>query len=459
VYGADAAAGLVTTRGQSSAASHPAARHTLGPVENQPQPEDDPQGETAVVPAIASSELPGELVDGIRRTCEGVLAGSWREGTRRDGVPFGYTCPSPGHYPWQWYWDSCFAAMAWRRFDPPRARRELTSLVAAARPDGFIGHTIFWNKPLSGARRFTYNVTSPHAPMTSTIQPPALAWGWRIAVGDPRSEPGIMRQHEWLAAHRDLDGDGLIWLLQPDESGLDASPQFDRVWKREAHGLPGYVRLVRRNRHFEFDLRRVAAAGGPVVCEVMTNVLYSLSRSALGLPSLTATLVERCYDERRGVFWPVVRPDPGGAQVLTWAALSPLALPDLPQEIGHRLVQEHLLDERQFWLPVPPPSVAAEDPSYSTQDRGFLALRRYWRGPTWINAAWLLWLGLVRLGYAEQASELARRVADAVARQGLREYYHPRTGQGMGARDFAWSALVVELTEPDPRAATSYLEP
>jgi glycogen debranching enzyme len=77
-----------------------------------------------------------------------------------------------------------------------------------------------------------------------------------------------------------------------------------------------------------------------------------------------------------------------------------------------------------------------------------LGLRRYWRGPTWVNAAWLLWLGLSRLGYP-QADELAQRMAAAVDAAGLREYYDPRTGAGMGARDFAWSTLVLELIEPD----------
>ena len=86
----------------------------------------------------------------------------------------------------------------------------------------------------------------------------------------------------------------------------------------------------------------------------------------------------------------------------------------------------------------------------------FLGLRRYWRGPTWVNAAWLIWLGLVRLGYP-QADELAFRVAAAVEGEGLREYYDPITGAGMGARDFAWSTLVLELAQPDERAAASYL--
>ncbi len=102
------------------------------------------------------------------------------------------------------------------------------------------------------------------------------------------------------------------------------------------------------------------------------------------------------------------------------------------------------------------PSVAADDPSFSSRDRS-LFLRRYWRGPTWVNAAWLLWLGLVRLGYAEAAGELARRLVPAIDRGSLREYYDPYTAAGMGASGFAWSALAMELAEPDPAAARSHL--
>jgi hypothetical protein len=396
--------------------------------------------------------------DEIHALCERVLRQNWREGfATTDGTPFAYTCPSPGHYPWQWYWDSCFTAIAWRRFDPERSRRELESLLAAQRPDGFIGHTLFWNTPLTGVRRFTYNVTERHAPTTASIQPPLLAWAWRIAVGDPGEVPAIARQHDWLAANRDLDGDGLIWIVQPDESGLDASSQFDAIWRHRAHSRPGYLLLVRRNRRLSYDARAIEAAGGPVCCEVMTNVLYSLARSSLGRPSLTPRIVDRMYDEPSGLFWPLARPAPAREPALTWTALSPLALPDLPEDIGRELVERHLLDPRRFWLPVPPPSVSAADPAFSTRDLNAIGARLYWRGPTWVNAAWLVWLGLVRLGYEEQADTLATRLTSTVRSQGLREYYNPYTGSGMGAVDFGWSSLVLELTAPDPRAGSSYL--
>jgi len=293
--------------------------------------------------------------------------------------------------------------------------------------------------------------------MTSTIQPPQLAWSWRIAVGDPAAEREIVRHHEWIRAHRDLEGDGLIWLLQPDESGLDASPQFDPIWGSRAQGLPGFPLLVARNRRLGFDIERVRAAGGPVVCAVLPNVMHGLSELALGRPSITPALIDRLYDDHIGAFRPRASPPARRQLPFCWDALSPLALPDLPEEIGRRLVEEHLLEPKRFWLPVPPPSVAADEPAFSRRDR-FLGLRRYWRGPTWVNEAWLLSLGMRRLGYGDEADELARRLAALVPRERVREYYDPYTGNGMGARQFAWSTLVAELADPDPRSLGSFVD-
>ena len=142
---------------------------------------------------------------------------------------------------------------------------------------------------------------------------------------------------------------------------------------------------------------------------------------------------------------------------MTWAALSPLALPDLPEAIGRRLVEEHLLDPERFWLPVAPPSVPANDPTFSRRE-STLGIKRYWRGPTWINAAWLVWLGLNRLGYTDEAETLSAGLASAVGISGLREYYDPYDGKGMGATDFAWSSLIIEMLDPDSRARGSYLD-
>ena len=395
------------------------------------------------------------LADDALALAERVLRWDWTEG-ERDGFRYRYTRPSPGRYPWQWYWDSCFAAIVWRRFEPERARVELETLLAAQRPDGFVGHTIFWGGPVSLGRLPFYNVASRGALQTETIQPPLLAWAWQIAVGDPAAEPRIAAQVEWLAANRDLEGNGLLWIVQPDESGLDASPKFDPVWGHRATGRIGFPLLVRRNRQLGFDARRLLAAGEPVLCEVLVNTFWSLSLQALGRPSATPALVERLWDERRGLF--VDEAQPGGLRPapLTWAALAPLALPDLPEAIGRRLVEEHLLNPAEFLTAVAPPSVAASDPAYQP-DGGRGPIRRYWRGPTWVNSAWMVWIGLRRLGYEDEARNLAAGILGAAVREGLREYYDPRTGKGLGAKDFAWSALVAELADPDGAAPRSHL--
>jgi hypothetical protein len=377
------------------------------------------------------------------RIAERVLRSNWLEG-EREGTRYAYTRPSPGRYPWQWYWDSCFAAIAWRRFDPERPRRELESLLAAQRADGFIGHTIFWDRPVSLGRLPFYNVTSRRAFRTETIQPPLLAWAWGIAVGDPGAEPRLAAHADWLTANRDLDADGLLWIVQPDESGLDASPKFDPVWRRRANGRIGFPCLVSRNRRLGFDARRIRDRGGPVLCEVLVNTLWSLSLQALGRPSATAALVDRLWDEERGLFLDESQPGGKRPAIATVAALAPLALPDLPEPIGRRLIEEHLLSRREFLTPVAPPSVAVSEPSYEPGG-GRGPIRRYWRGPTWVNTAWLAWLGMRRLGYEEEAARLARGLIGAAEREGLREYYDPRDGRGLGAKDFAWSALIVEM--------------
>src|SRR5439155_81012 len=203
---------------------------------------------------------------------------------------------------------------------------------------------IFWEHPLRGVRRLYYNVIQEGDFTTATIQPPMLAWAWRIAVGDPAREPAIVAHHDFVMRERDLEGDGLLWLIQPDESGLDASPQFDPIWRRRAQGLPGFVELVHHNRRLGFRIAAVRAAGGPVVCEVLTNVLHGLSR-----------------------------------------------------------------------------------------------------------------LALLRLGYGEHAAALADGARSAVLQSGLREFYDPHDGRGMGASEFAWSALALELLDPDHASARSHL--
>jgi hypothetical protein len=389
----------------------------------------------------------------VAALCSRILQQNWREG-EQDGRHYGFTAPSPGHYDWQWYWDSCFHAVIWRRIDPARSRLELETLLESSQ-DGFIGHTAFLGRPLNLERAARYNITSRNAPTTSTIQPPVLGWAWSLSIGDPRSEPRISGHHDWLRTHRDLEGDNLLWLIQPDESGMDASPKFDHVWGRRAHGHWLFPTIIHANRRRGFDARRIAADGRPVVCEVVTNVMWSLSEQAMGNPSPTPALIERLWNEDAGRFLddtrsPVRSISPADIP-FTWDTLAPLALPDLPEEIGHRLVREVLFAPGLFWDAVPLPSVALDDPSHTSQE-DFWGLRRLWRGPSWVNAAWFVWMGLNRLGYENAAADLRDRLVTVVLREGLWEYYDSQTGAGMGASDFGWSSLVWEMADPLPAA-------
>ena len=388
-----------------------------------------------------------------------LLEGNWRQGRTDHGVEFGYTCPDARKYPDQFFWDSCFHALAWSRFDPHRAMRELRTVVASQQPSGMIGHTTFWNGPCRLSRALTYNLLALDAFQTATIQPPLLAWAWAEVAeraGDARfAEEGIVslaRFHDYLDAER-ADADGLLGILQPDETGLDATPAYDAVLGWRAHPKPGFLALQHFNRLRRFDYRRVVADGGFHATDVLVNTAWILGwegLARLGAPGaapraeqLTAALVRRLFDARSGFFF---AEGAAGQRlgVSTWAGLAPLSLKHLPVEISRRLVDEHLLNPERFWLSYPIPSTAATEPTFVPGDDRYLWMERYWRGPTWLFSTWFILRGLLRLGDDEQAEHLVNRTAELVRKSGFREYFNPVTGAGMGAQQFGVSAIVGE---------------
>ena len=68
-----------------------------------------------------------------------------------------------------------------------------------------------------------------------------------------------------------------------------------------------------------------------------------------------------------------------------------------------------------------------------------------------MNTAWLLVSPLRALGYERQADHVVSSLARAAQAGGLREYYDPLTGQGLGARGFGWSTLLLDLVGPQDR--------
>jgi glycogen debranching enzyme len=411
-------------------------------------------------PPASAAELAGPLYAEAER----VLRSHWRTGRRRsDGVHYAFTCPSTPRYRHQWYWDSCFHAIVWRLLDPARARAELRTLVSAGRLDGFIPHTAFWDRPAYWRRAPFYGThTVFGCTATSTMQTPLLALAWELVALASDDEPGFgpegvaqLRLHyDWLARERDVDGDGLLTTIHPDESGLDDTPKYDGVFGWMRHDSPGHTWLIERHRRLGYDARKIVERYDEHVEDVMVNVFYALGLRALSridvehgevyaarAAQTEAALLERCYDERTGLFFDLAGRSERQVQVSTWSSLAPLALDTIPEGIRRRLVEEHLLHPQRYLAPYGIPSVARNEPSFKP---GF-ALWRCWRGPSWMNTAWLLVPPMRSLGYVDEAERVVGSLAAAVARGGYREYYNPDSGRGLAARDFGFATLLIDL--------------
>jgi hypothetical protein len=400
----------------------------------------------------------------VRAAAGRVLRSNWRQGHRSiDGVPYAFTCPATPRYRHQWYWDSCFHAIAWRHFDPARARDELRTLVRAGRLDGFIPHTAFWDRPAYWRRAPFYGThTVFGATATSTIQTPLLALAWELVARASPDAPGFaaeglpqLRLHyDWLARERDPDGDGLLTIIHPDESGLDDSPKYDEVFGWMRHDRVGFFWLIERCRRLGYDAGAIVERYEEHVEDVAVNTFYALALRALArldeedgaiyaarAARTEQALLERCYDERTGLFFDVAGSSERPMNVSTWSSLAPLALAGLPEDVRRRLVEEHLLHPRRYWAQCGIPSVAIEEPSFNPR----FALWRCWRGPAWMNTAWLLVPAMRELGYKAEAERVVDTLERAVDRHGFREYYNPLTGRGLAARDFGFSTLLVDL--------------
>ncbi len=390
-----------------------------------------------------------------------------------------YVCPSLHKYPWQWYWDSCFHAIALAHVEPDLARSELESLLAAQDPDGFMGHVIYWR----GAARFPHlrQLESKWAPSphhSALIHPPLLAQavervfnltGDREFLG--RVYPRLAAHYRWLAENRCPDGDGLIVLISPFESGMDNTPTYDPAlgirrrrpgWWRVRLRVAG-LHVSHLLRGGNYDLARIYRLGRFNVKDVAVNCIYAeairtMSRIAAeaGRPAdavrwttiagqVETAIVGALFDEETGAFFPTYGADRRTSRVLTVAGLFPLLLESLPGKIADGLVDGHLTVPGEFWTEYPLPTVAVSEPSFDANP-GAGKHPLIWRGSSWINTNWFVARGLRRHGYADLAGQIERKSVGLVERSGFREFYHPHTGVGQGAQGFGWTTLVVDMT-------------
>ena len=399
----------------------------------------------------------------------------------------GYTVPAPKLYPHQWNWDSAFCAIGWRHIDPRRAARELEMLLRGQWQDGLIPHIIFnpdgHYEP--GPAQWK-TVGAPGAPAgafaSSITQPPIAATAARMVLdrsgGDREVERalgavvrGLERWHAWFLATRDPRGIGAPAIVHPWESGMDNAPRWDTAMARIEPGAIEYRRVddtivdaSQRPTRYDYDRyffivnERARLGFAPpqpdseplLVADVAITAILARAEEDLiavagglgvevpGAPArrerLLAALDGPLWDAERRCYrdHDVVTDQP--IRVEHVANLLPLYA-GVPGERAAALAARL---ESSFAAPWPVPTVPLTDPAFDG--------RRYWRGPTWVNVNWMLIDGLRRTGQSSAADRLTGQTLELVERAGFREYFDPRTGEGCGAEDFAWTAaLAIDL--------------
>jgi glycogen debranching enzyme len=395
------------------------------------------------------------------------------------GQSYCYIAPALKPYPYQWFWDTCFhVVMLARLGEFDLAKRNLRSLFAMQEENGFVGHMIFWHGILPRRRsdvmqaRPTWEALRPH--MSALIQPPFAAialhtlfecCGDRVYLGEMYAR--VRRHHEWLAKNRDLDGDGLLSIVSPFESGMDWKPSYDEVLGYHRRTTP--PRLLRSSLYWKavavdfsnfvrrYDLERIRERGRFLVKDAGFNAIYALDLECMERLApiagddpapfaerrerLVSSMMASMYDERDAAFYDLQEPGSRKLRVLTPTIFFPLAIPQVDNAIAERVLAAHFDRAEEFATPLPLPSVALGDPSFCRGQTDFI-----WRGGTWAFIDWFLFHALKKRGFEERAQRLRRSLAAAIERSGFREYYDPFDGAGRGAREFTWSGLALDMS-------------
>ena len=414
-----------------------------------------------------------------------------------------HTVPSDKLYPHQWLWDSAFIAIGIAHYNPGRAAEELIQLFKGQWHNGMLPNIIFDSSPEYAADRSAWRSwvsrNSPDSIATSGItQPPVVAEAVkRVGAKMDKTDrskfykklvPKLIRYHEWIYAERDPHGTGLAILINPYETGMDNSPpwmdqlrehsrpfwialienlnmdKFINVARRDTRRLSPSQRMtnidalmlwdaVTRLRKKRYDINRILHRQLFAIEDIGFNSI--LSRNNAILENLaheakikispatienfrkTEEAIEELWDETYAVY--LSRDFVTGKKMRspTVASLLPIYARTIDAKKLDKLVRV-LTNDHSFWLRYPIPSVPR---NFRTFDQN-----RYWQGPTWLNTNWLIIDGLYNCGYENIAQKLVDKTIKLAKENGIWEYYNPHTGQGLGSKDFSWSAsLVLDL--------------
>lgn len=376
-----------------------------------------------------------------------------------------YTLPSPTRYPYQWFWDSCFHSIVLSHLDPGWAKQELLSLVTKQFDNGLLPHMIYWKR----VKKF--DIEWGKEDTSSITQPPIIALAVsKIFEKDSDLEflkkiyPSLKKYYNYLLRERDSRGNHLIGLINPDESGEDNSSRFDVPLNAPAmlsldEHFKLRLNLIAENKTCDFDAKRCMknffwVKDVPFNCLMVFN-LEALSKLAKALhlkedeeyfikQSKLVKEAMRKYMFDDGIFWSIYQlsynedtTNYKKIRVKTWAIFAPLFAKMLTQNEAEHLVDQHLLNKGEFWLKYPIPTISFDEPSFNPEG--------YWRGPTWMAINWFIFHGLLNYKFFDIAKQVYKVSKYLVETAGFREYYNPLTGAGLGAKNFTWGTLVLDM--------------
>ena len=385
----------------------------------------------------------------------------------------GYTLPTKGLYPYQWNWDSAFAAWGFATFDLPRAWDELDTLMASQWDSGMVPHIIF-HEPDPGYFPGPDVWGTAQSPETSGItQPPVAAilarqiWDLDRDAGRDRIAtlyPKFKSWHRWWAEQRCTHGP--VAITHPWESGRDNCPDWDigmagvdgsgvAPYTRRDTGhvdpemrptkedYDRYITMVEFGRSVGWDDARIVAEGpflmaDPGITFILLRAHEDLAAIGRALGEDVAEIEDWAASLRAAL--PVIWNDELGAYdaknlrtgVFANILGSGAFLAYLAGAGNDRLDAEmmRVWDAVTYGIPSADPEAAIFDP------------RKYWRGPAWPVVNSLLSIGFRDSGRDDLAERLRSETEALIRKHGFFEYFDPIDATPCGGADFTWTAAI-----------------